>query len=184
KFTASLEAPLKMYYGDFDANKLTETIVAMEKDGKYFPLAGMDELAEQMVSLIRKKYTNYKDFAGQTLEEIFPEELLEKAALFEVHELASGWLENRDSGLVFHSFPESLQVAPLTAFLQYDFNGDGQQEVLAAGNYFGVIPYHGRFDSFPGALIYNRDEVVSTDELGLNFLQKAVRSEERRVGKE
>ena len=56
-----------------------------------------------------------------------------------------------------------------------DFDGDGKKEALLGGNYFGVKPYHGRLDSFPGALIRNEDDIVLGNQLGLDFTKKSVR---------
>ncbi|MCB0473051.1 MAG: hypothetical protein KDC56_08330, partial [Flavobacteriaceae bacterium] len=64
---------------------------------------------------------------------------------------------------------------PITALLEYDFDKDGKTEVLAAGNYFGVKPQQGRFDSFPGALIKNEKEIHSAYETGLDLIRKPVR---------
>ena len=38
-----------------------------------------------------------------------------------------------------------------------------------------MSPYHGRFDSFPGALIVNEDKIILGNKIGLNFSQKAVK---------
>ncbi|WP_417363413.1 VCBS repeat-containing protein [Galbibacter sp.] len=174
KFKASSQYPMKMYYSDFDADGATETVIATEKNGSYYTLAGLDILSSQMVRLMRKKFTTYESFAGKTIEEVFTPESLRKAELLEVHTLESGWLENKNGKFVFNPFPIQLQMAPITAFLNYDFDNDGKEEVLAAGNYFGVKPYHGRFDSFSGAMIYNNTNIVLTPALGLNLLSKAV----------
>ncbi|MFO7719489.1 MAG: VCBS repeat-containing protein, partial [Gillisia sp.] len=125
--------------------------------------------------LIRKKFTNYKSFAGKTVEEVFSRELLKKAQLLEVHVLESGYLKNEKGSFTFVPFESGLQVAPLTAFVAYDFDNDGKKEILVAGNYFGVKPYHGRFDAFPGALIKNEKEIISGHLLGLNLQNKSVR---------
>jgi hypothetical protein len=174
KFSASAAAPLRMYYSDFDANGSTETVVASVKKGEYYPILGLDELGSQMVSL-RKKYPKYKDFAGKTIEDIFEKEVLEEARLYQVTELRSGYLKNEGGSYVFQAFPDAMQVAPIMTFLPHDFDGDGSKEVLAGGNYFGVKPYHGRFDAFPGALILGESEIVPGNQLGLDFMNKSVR---------
>jgi len=174
KFKSSAKHPMKMYYADFDDNGSSETIVCTYKDGKYYPLLGLDELAGQIVSL-RKKFTAYKDFAGKPIEEIFDEEVLKKAVVLEVNELKSGYLKNDDNGFIFIPFKNELQISPITAFLSFDFNSDGKNEVLVAGNYFGVTPFHGRFDSFPGALIKNADNIVLGNKIGLDFSGRSVR---------
>ena len=174
KFKASEEHPMRMYYGDFDDNGSTETIVCTYKDGEYYPLLGLDKLASQIVSL-RKKFNNYKDFAGKPIEDIFDSVTLKKVEILEVHNLESGFLKNVNNRLNFVHFQAELQVAPITSFLSYDFNSDQQDEVLVGGNYFGVTPFHGRFDSFPGALIFNENNVILGSKIGLDFSGKAVR---------
>ena len=174
KFEASQEHPLRMYYSDFDENGSTETILCNFKNGAYYPLLGLDELASQIVSL-RKKFTNYKSFAGKSINAIFEKSVLKKARIFEVNTLASGFLKNENNTFTFVPFKNELQVSPISSFLEYDFNANGVNEVLVAGNYFGVSPYHGRFDSFPGALIVNEDKIILGNKIGLNFSQKAVK---------
>ncbi|THD69758.1 hypothetical protein E7Z59_05365 [Robertkochia marina] len=175
KFKASHKYPLIMHYGDFDKNGATETIVSIQKNGDYYPLETFDELASQMTVLMRKSFTDYTSFAGKTTEEIFGDEILEKATVLEVNELRTGYLKNEGGRFQFIPFSNILQESPVTTFLSYDFNNDQKDEVLAAGNYFGVKPYHGRFDGFPGALITDAENQVLTHESGLNLSGKAVR---------
>jgi hypothetical protein len=61
------------------------------------------------------------------------------------------------------------------ALLVHDFDGDQREEVLAAGNYFGVKPTQGRLDAFPGALIKSGDSIRMGYDLGLDFLKKSIR---------
>ncbi|MFO7823816.1 MAG: VCBS repeat-containing protein [Cyclobacterium sp.] len=175
KFKAKENYPLKMYYADFDDNGRTETIVAYEKNDDYYTVAGLDELGSQL-SFLKRKFTAYKDFAGKPLEEIFDNAQLENANLLTVDIMASGYLLNSDGKFTFEAFDTALQLAPLNTFLRFDFDGDGKEEVLAGGNYFGVSPYHGRFGSFSGNLITSGGSVLEGNQLGLNFTQKAVRS--------
>ena len=174
KFVASADAPLKMYFSDFDSNGSTETIVATAKKGSYYTLVGLDDLGAQMVSL-RKKYPNYKSFAGKPIEDIFGPEALQAARLYEATELRSGYLKNEEGRFKYYPFPNTLQVAPVLTFLPYDFTGDGKTEVLAAGNYFGVKPYQGRLDAFPGALILGESDILPGNRMGLDFMNKSIR---------
>ena len=174
KFKASRKSPMKMYYADFDDNGNTETIVTIEKEGDYYPIEGLKGLADQLISL-RKKFTAYKDFAGKPIEGILTKKDLEKAIVFEVSELRSGYLENTNGKFSFKPFSMDLQIAPIMTFLRYDFDNDGSEEVLAAGNYFGVKPYHGRLGSFAGAMIKSKNDVILGDQLGLDFTQKSIR---------
>ncbi len=174
KFVASTESPLKMYFSDFDTNGSTETIIVLNKNGKEYPIHDLDDLASQMVSL-RKKFNSYTSFAGKSIDEVLEADAITNAKTLTVTELRSGYLKNENGTFIFVPFTFELQVSPIMAFLSYDFDSDGHTEVLAGGNYFGVKPYHGRFDSFPGALIKNENNVILGNRLGLDFNQKSLR---------
>ncbi|MDZ4328983.1 MAG: VCBS repeat-containing protein, partial [Flavobacterium sp.] len=175
KFKASQDFPMKMYYDDFDTNGSFETIVAIEKKGQYYTTLGLDELAEQFSGMLKKKFNSYKSFAGKTLVEIFDPKMLEKGTLFEVHNLKSGCLRNDKGKFTFVPFSNKMQVAPITSFLKSNFDSDANEEVFAAGNYFGVSPYHSRFDGFSGALIKNDKTIFLGNQIGIDLTQKAVR---------
>ncbi len=175
QYKASKEFPLKMFYADFDENGATETIVALNKDDKYYPIEDLDALSKQMPGL-RKKFPSYKKFAGQPISSIFEASVLNKAKEFNVTELRSGFLENTNGKFTFRPFNNDLQLAPITSLLVYDFDGDTKHEVMAAGNYFGVKPYHGRFDSFSGALINSEKDVILGHRLGLDMALKSARN--------
>lgn len=175
KFKASQDFPMKMYYDDFDTNGSFETIVAIEKKGQYYTTMGLDELAEQFSGMLKKKFNSYKSFAGNTLEEVFDPKMLEKGKLFEVHNLKSGYLKNDNGKFTFVPFSNKMQVAPITCFVKSNFDSDTKEEVFAAGNYFGVSPYHSRFDGFSGALIKNEKTIFLGNQIGIDLTQKAVR---------
>ncbi len=172
KFTATQEYPLLMYYSDFDNNGKTETIIAVEKKEKYYPIEDLDELSAQLISLTKKKFTTYKSFAGLPINNVFDDTILSKAKVFKVHTLASGILKNENGKFVFEAFQNQLQVAPINCFTKINIGGN--ETVLCAGNYFGIKPYHGRFDSFSGALILDQNNIKLGNAIGLDFFNKAV----------
>ncbi|MFT5751632.1 MAG: hypothetical protein ACI86L_001135, partial [Dokdonia sp.] len=174
KFVASEKSPMRMYKDDFDGNGQSETIVATVKNGKYYPLLGLGELSSQLVSL-NKKYATYGDFAGQEIEQILTPDQRKSATVLEVNTLKSGYLKNDNGQFTFVPFVDFMQVGPILTFCTFDFDGDGVEEVLSAGNYFGVKPFHGRMDSFSGALIKDADTMIPGYKLGLDFAQKSIR---------
>ena len=102
--------------------------------------------------------------------------MLSKAQVLELEELRSGYLENNNGKYTFTPLSDLLQIAPITSLLSYDFDGDSHPELLAAGNYFGVKPYHGRFGSFAGAMIKNKNSVILGSQLGLDLALKSARA--------
>ncbi|HNP96868.1 MAG TPA: FG-GAP-like repeat-containing protein, partial [Cyclobacteriaceae bacterium] len=174
KYKASTGHPMKMYYSDFDKDGKSETIIAIEKNGNYYPLDAFDMLASQIVSL-HKKFTSYKSFAGKTIEEIFSGEQLSNAKVYYVNNLASGYLMNDNGKFSFRPLPMDVQLSPVLAQLKYDFDRDGKEELLLAGNYFGVQPFNGRFGSFGGAMVESENRILMGNSIGLNFINKSVR---------
>jgi len=174
KFKASADDPMRMHHLDFDNNGKKETVISIEKNGTYYPLANLDELIGQM-NILRKKFPDYASFAGKKMDEVFEKKLLDSADLFEVHELRSGYLKNEQGEFEFEPFGWELQVSPINSFVAFDFDADQKEEILAAGNYFGVKPFHGRFDGFSGALIHDENTIQLGHEIGLDLSGKSAR---------
>jgi hypothetical protein len=176
KFKASNEYPLRVYTSDFDGNGQTEPIVAVFKENAYYPLSSTDDLSTQMVSL-RKSFSSYNEFAGKSMVEIFSQEQLDAASLNEAEFLGSGFLRNENgvSNQEFVSFESELQTSPISSSLKIK-NSSGEHSLLLGGNYLGVKPYHGKYDTFSGALINKENDVILGSELGLDFKGKAVRA--------
>ncbi|MFC2113090.1 VCBS repeat-containing protein [Bacteroidota bacterium] len=175
KFHCSQKFPLKMYVDDFDGNGQIETLIAMEKTGEYYPINSKDEIDSQLESKTRKRFLRYSDFAGKTMEEIFGEQALLNASLFEVSTLASGFLRNDGETFSFIPFENDFQISPINRFLVDDFNSDGKEDILTAANFCGVSPYHGRFVSNSGNIISGDGRMLSGLETGINFSQKEIR---------
>ncbi|HEY4155233.1 MAG TPA: VCBS repeat-containing protein, partial [Puia sp.] len=151
KLKASAEYPVKMYVGDFDANGIPEQLLSIQKDGKYYPFLGKEELEKQLPYL-KKEYLSYSKMAGKTMEEIFGEKL-RKADLLQASTLASVVLMNdRKGGFIVKPLPVPMQWAPIFSFYTGDFDHDGKKDLLAAGNFFGTRPFEGRYDAMPPTL--------------------------------
>ncbi|TAN17749.1 MAG: RNA-binding protein [Chitinophagaceae bacterium] len=146
--------PLKLYVSDFDHNGTPDQILAYAKNGKYYTFLGKDALQRQMPSLIGKKYTSYHAFAGQTVEQIFGKSLQETKVL-NAYTFKSMLLLNEGKGhFIEKPLPFAAQVAPVYSFETGDFNHDGKMDVLVGGNFYGVIPYEGRYDANDGVVLY------------------------------
>ena len=173
KLQASKEHPMKLWHNDFDQNGASETILTTSRQGEDYPLLGLDDLAAQMV-ILRKQYTQYSAFANQPITKIRGLDLAQSRVLT-VAELGSGYFENQDGTFQFVRFAPELQLSPINTFLVADFDQDQNNEVLVGGNYFGVIPFQGRFDSFSGAVIDHHGTIHSTAQYGLDLWNKSVR---------
>lgn len=113
----------------------------------------MDELAGQLPA-IKKVYPTYKNFARSSFSEMFGKNELVGTGRWHVETFASVWVENRgDSGYVVKPLPQSAQVSPIYAFAVDDFDGDGQPNILAAGNFYRNQLSIGKFDASYGVCL-------------------------------
>jgi hypothetical protein len=142
-----------MYVKDIDNNKTSEHILSYSLGEKWYPVATKDELGKQL-PLINKRFTDYKSFAGKTIEEIFTAEELKGADVLEVNTFESVYLENTGNNqFKIHKLPFEAQVSKIFAFHTEDVDQDGNLDVLVGGNFYGVSMYQGRYDASYGLLL-------------------------------
>lgn len=146
--------PIKLYLTDIDKNGSIDPLMTYSIDQKDYTFLGKGEL-EKQVPIIKKKYLYYHDFAGKTVDEIFGDSLKDVKPLV-ANSFASGVFYNKGNGkFQFKAFPSSAQMAPLLGFASLTGK---QKGILAGGNFWGVLPYEGRYDAdFGDVLLVDKD---------------------------
>ncbi|MFT3704282.1 MAG: VCBS repeat-containing protein [Agriterribacter sp.] len=148
KLRATTQYPLKMYVADISGAKRDVQIVAIAKQGKYYPFLGKENLESQLPYL-KKEYLSYSKMAGKTVEEIFSDRIV-NAKVFEASTLASVILMNDGKGHYTKKLlPASAQWSPIFAFASTDFNNDGKTDLVTGGDFYGTLPFEGRYDATP-----------------------------------
>ena len=74
-------------------------------------------------------------------------------------------INDRKGGYSMTKLPGQMQWAPVFSFASGDFNRDGKTDILAGGNFYGVIPYEGRYDAMP--LVFGKGNGKGNFESGL-----------------
>ena len=143
-FTSSTN-PLTMYLADWAGNGETDPLLSLYKNGHYFPFLGKADL-EKRLPFLKKKYLKYADIAGKPVEELFGKEAINKSKKLQAHTFQSGILWNNDGQLSLQPLPSFLQVSPIFAFSSF-INKSGKINYVAAGNFYDVLPYEGRYDA-------------------------------------
>ncbi|MEO5999705.1 MAG: VCBS repeat-containing protein, partial [Chitinophagaceae bacterium] len=152
KWHASKQYPLIMYEGDLDENFYPEQLLATEKNGCYYSFLGKDELQKVLPGVIRKKYPDYKSFAGQTIDEIFGAKLASLKKM-SAATLSSMVLVYNNGKFEPINLPSEIQWSPVFSWITGDFNEDSFPDILAAGNFHNVLPYEGAYDASYGTLL-------------------------------
>jgi enediyne biosynthesis protein E4 len=164
KFSAGKNGPLKLYIKDFDKNGSTEQILAYTIDGKEYPFLAKDEL-ERALPVLKKAYLKYSEVAGQTVQYIFYD-LFKDYRELQAEVLASSCFINDGKGNFKRmDLPAELQFAPIFSFTP---NSTAPNSYLASGNFYGVIPYEGRYDALqPSLFSYNKKNAALQYEAAL-----------------
>jgi hypothetical protein len=150
---AGASEPMTMYVKDFDGNGSDEQIVSCYNQGVGYPITMRDDLIKALPYL-KVRYLNYKDYARQTVTDIFSPKELAGAIFKQAHTLATALARNNgDGSFTLIPLPLEAQLAPVYGVLARDFDGDGKIDVLLAGNFDGVKPEIGRMSASYGLLL-------------------------------
>jgi len=142
-----------MYAADFDGNGSIDPIICMQINGKQYPIASLDEFAEKIPS-IRKKFIYYKDFASASIEDIFTKEQLRKATKFILQTLQTSYIENLGNlKFIIKPLPIEAQFSKVSSILYNDYDLDGKNDILVAGNFFENRVQYGSADASYGLLL-------------------------------
>jgi len=152
RFTASPETPFGCYAKDFDNNGTLDPIVTFFENGKQYPFVQKDVLVKQVPSL-KKKFLYASSYAAATVEEIWPQKDLDAALQLVAYDLETCWWENQGGKFVRHSLPYQVQASAIQGIVAEDLNGDGQLDLLMAGNKYGLEVGSGRYDAGNGVFL-------------------------------
>ena len=153
KFNVSLKAPLMVYAKDFDGNGYVESILSYYLNGLQYTLAGRDQVASVLPS-VKKKFDTYTKFADAKFDEIFTPADLKNSVVHDVTTFGSVYIENKGAGIFkMHPLPMQAQFSTVRTMQAGDFNGDGNLDVLLAGNDYGADFMIGRYDAGRGLLL-------------------------------
>ncbi len=132
KLKASYEDPLSIFANDYDRNGSVDIVFAKKIEGKNVPVRGKVDLAKQMPYLVNRIDT-HEQFAKLDLDAILGGEVGEP--LYAATEFRSGiFINEANNKFTFQPFENKVQQAPVNSILYQDFDGDGIQDLLLAGN--------------------------------------------------
>ncbi len=168
KLTATGAHPLQLYLADWDSNGDMDPVLCTYKEHDYFSFFGKSDL-ERRLPFLKKQYLTYTELAGKNVSEIFGLRAVENAKKLSAFNLKSSIVWNENGRLSMQALPDFLQLAPIFCFSSFTGKG-GQKQCIAAGNFFDVQPFEGRYDALLPTLFSVHKKQVSNDGV---ILQKA-----------
>ncbi len=159
-FQASEKYPVSVLAKDFDNNGTYDAILSMylpvsqtDTAKKDFPVESRDDILREMGG-IRKRFPQYKTFAGATVDSLFTPKEREGALHLQANYFSSALLRNDGKGrFTVIPLPSQAQFSVLDGITVDDYDGDGNPDVLISGNDYGTEPVLGRYDALNGLLM-------------------------------
>jgi hypothetical protein len=178
RFKAGDAKPVTMYVSDFDESGTIEQLICCYNGNKQYPVALRHDLLG-VLPYLKKKYLRYEDYKGQTVQDIFSRDQLNKAITLNAYELKSCvFMNNSHGGFTKIPLPAEAQFSPIYGLMLKDFDGDGKMDLLTGGNFYQSKPEVGMNDGSYGLLLKGDGngnfKPVSIGESGF-FVKGAVR---------
>ncbi|NQU32095.1 MAG: VCBS repeat-containing protein, partial [Bacteroidetes bacterium] len=149
---ASVTEPVESYTFDYNNDGNLDPILCYYIQGKSYPMHSRDELLNQ-INQLRKKFPDYNSYADATIIDLIDPELREKSFKLNANIMESCWIENVKGELILKKLPDLVQFSYVNAFVNFDFDGDGTQDVIAAGNFYPLKPQVGMNDASMGTFL-------------------------------
>jgi len=171
KYRVTPGRPMMLYAKDLDKNGYDELIPAYYiKDNsdqyKLFPALDRSQLAEA-VPAVKKKYLLHKDYSAVNMHLLIEDFGADGWTILKCETFSTIWIENLGhEKFRTHALPVQAQLAPVNCIVADDVNGDGNVDLLMAGNEYQVAANTGRYDASFGLLLIGngKGEFVPIDE--------------------
>lgn len=151
KFKASDEKPFHVYAKDFDGNGTNDVFLAKHNNKDLVPIRGRECSSQQMPGIARK-FPSYQAFAGANLPQIIGKDL-QNALHYQAHLFSSVVLINENGKFNIQRLPTEAQFSAVNSILVQDFDGDGRNDLLLAGNKFDAEVETTPADASPGLFL-------------------------------
>jgi hypothetical protein len=154
KFKASKQTPFPVYVNDFDGNGSQDIVLGYSNSGTYYPVRGK-ECTSQQIPQIKSQFPSYEAFGNASLTDIYGDKL-DSSLHYEVFNFSTVILENKKTEFAVTRLPIEAQFSAVQGILTEDFTGDGEVDILLAGNFFVSEVETGRADASNGLLLEGR----------------------------
>lgn len=184
RVTATRQKPLSLYLGDFDSNGSSDHILVYYNGGEAYPFVTRDQLVKQIPSM-KKKFLHYRDYRNVNLQDIISPAQEGNSSILQADEFRSMIIINDQNKLRLKPLPSVVQLFPVYSILVDDFNQDGVNDLILAGNFIDVQPELGPYDAGYGVILKGNPDgtflPVSPGESGL-LINGSVRGIQNIIG--
>jgi hypothetical protein len=149
------ERPLTLYYGDFDGNSSVDLLEAYvdPQSGKMVQRRDMAYLSTGL-PLLRSRFKNHAAFSEADFASVLGEQPA-RVPHVTANTLATTVFLNRTNRFIRVPLPDEAQFAPVFGINVADMDGDGDDDIFLAQNFFGMRSEEPRLDAGRGLWLKN-----------------------------
>ncbi|MEE2947356.1 MAG: FG-GAP-like repeat-containing protein [Verrucomicrobiota bacterium] len=136
------------HHGDLSGGDAYEVL---ESHGSEFPIRHLHELL-RAIPFLREMYPSYAAYAASSPDDILGERKAE-LGFIEINSFKSVVMINRGNRFDVSPLPLNAQLAPVFGITAADFDGDGNEDLFLAQNFFATRPGFPRMDAGRGLLL-------------------------------
>jgi hypothetical protein len=149
-YRVSRDTTFGMYAGKFAGNQTSEVILTQGVDGKEYPLASLSQLGREIYQL-GISFPTSGSFSTAPLGQVLGSAQLAQALHYQADTFASVYLHNDGAGrFSVHVLPNAAQIAPIKGIVATDVDGDGNLDLIVAGNLYDAEANTARADAGNG----------------------------------
>jgi hypothetical protein len=139
-YRTSPQSKFGMYAGDFTGSNTTDIVLTQEIGGTEYPFFGRAKLGPTIYT-IALKFPSYAAFAGKSVADLFGPSHLKSALHYQADTFASLYLQNNGNGtFTAVPLPQLAQISPIRGIVVHDVDGDGNLDLIVAGNLYATEP--------------------------------------------
>ena len=139
-YTTSPRSRFGVYAAPFTGNQTTDIVLTQETGGTEYPVFGRAKLGASIYPLALR-FPTYEAFATASMAQLFGTQPLRRALHYQTDTFASVYLQNTGNG-TFTSvpLPNPAQISPIRGIIAHDVDGDGNLDLIVAGNLYDTEP--------------------------------------------
>ncbi|MEP7109634.1 MAG: VCBS repeat-containing protein, partial [Ferruginibacter sp.] len=147
RYKARKNAPFKIYSKDFDNNGTLDIVMGYYNNDTLYPLRGYVSSYSQL-PFIKQKFPTYHLFGKATLADVYGADNLKNTLNYKANNFATCYFENTNNGAYkVHPLAKMAQISSVNTMLAEDIDGDGNLDLVIAGNQYGFEPETPRNDA-------------------------------------
>ena len=133
-YTTSPQHRFGVYAADFTGNRSTDIVLTQEIGGIEYPFFGRAKLGPSIYPLALR-VRSYATFSVASMNELFGAAPLQRALHYQTDTFASLYLQNNGDGTFTSvALPQPAQISPIRGIIADDVDGDGNLDLIVAGN--------------------------------------------------